>query len=111
MSKKLTPAMRQALGGPENRNELNDQTYQAKRDYDYERNQLVVAMESLGEHLLREAEILKHSADLNGNQPMPNSLGEVQGSGHEVDRLCAMVHARLALLMTLVKCGGSSVRS
>lgn len=52
-------------------------------------DQLVAKMRRLAENLNRRAD------DISSRASVPNSLGEVQGDGVDIDRLCAQVQAAM----------------
>lgn len=51
--------------------------------------QLVAKMNRMAMNLTRRAD------DIASRASVPNSLGEVQGNGVDIDRLCAQVHAAM----------------
>ena len=61
-------------------------TESAERTAEGTRTQMVREMRALADRLVYEAEKLEADSDR-----LPNSLGEVQSRGPEVDRLCALL--------------------
>lgn len=61
----------------------------AAREVEYARDRLVLAMRGLAERMTRCANNLVQDPGF-----IVNSLGEVQGQGGEVDRMCALFAAK-----------------
>jgi hypothetical protein len=74
---------------PDSMTELDWIVWNARREVEATRLDLVEAMERLADDLAREAGRLRDNPDR-----IVNSLGVVQGRGMDVDRLCALLDER-----------------